>query len=196
MCKWANSQPWTCPNHERDCSSLHKKSSLKKSGVSKTLSLLCKKERCEWFTGNSSKLLAKNERFAQKFVFFIRFWQSLSSLFDHLLFFKEQLERFAPVALYKRATGGIHSFLQANCSFTLVLTKNEQIAWKIWWANSQPWTSPSVSNQPLITIWGPLLVSFHKTLRDSVAIYALWTLALRCHTVYSVRDNSGEVLLQ
>ena len=48
----------------------------------------------------------------ENFVFFVCFWQifpffpknkSLPSLFAHLLFFKEGLERFAPIALNKRA---------------------------------------------------------------------------------------------
>ena len=58
--------------------------------------------------------------------------KSLPLLFAYSLFFKERLEWFAPVALYKRATvsdslrplydkramGGICSFSQANRSFT------------------------------------------------------------------------------
>ena len=80
-----------------------------------------------------SKLLAKNELFAQKFVFLYTIFltvfflslpksESLPLLFAHSLFFKERLERFthslffkeqlegfAPVALYKRTTLPIRS---------------------------------------------------------------------------------------
>ena len=78
------------------------------------------------------------------------------SLFAHLVFFKEQLERFAPVALYKRATLAIHSitqdkratlnnllrslmtkerwehllFFTSESWITLLLTQNERIAQK------------------------------------------------------------------
>ena len=40
---------------------------------------------------------------------------------------KNNLKRFAPLALYKRATGGIHFFPER---IALSLTKNEQIAGK------------------------------------------------------------------
>ena len=53
--------------------------------------------------------------------------ESLKSLFAHSLFFKEQLEQLAPVAIYKRATGAIHSFSWANRSFD---HKNKRIAQK------------------------------------------------------------------
>ena len=70
------------------------------------------------FALDLSRFLAKNEWFTQnKFVYvfdsFSPFWcptgncscrSLLLSLFAHSLFFKEWLERFAPVALYKRAT--------------------------------------------------------------------------------------------
>ena len=60
---------------------------------------------------DSRKLLAKNEWFAQKICSFLMFflWQffppfMLTLLFAHSLFFKERLEQFSLVALYKRAT--------------------------------------------------------------------------------------------
>ena len=82
----------------------------------------------------------------ENFVFFVCFWQfvpffmpkskSLQSLFTHLLFFKEQIERFSPAALYKRATGAICSFSRANRSFAHKKRANRS---KNRWANYQPW---------------------------------------------------------
>ena len=41
--------------------------------------------------------------------------ESLPSLFAHLLFFKERLERYAPVALYKRTTmNDLHMLLMTK----------------------------------------------------------------------------------
>ena len=58
---------------------------------------------------DSSESLAKNERISRKIrifrmflTVFPRFMPKSESLL--LLFFKERLERFAPVALYKKAT--------------------------------------------------------------------------------------------
>ena len=81
----------------------------------------------------------KTSNLLKKFIFFICFWQFfplfmpkkelLPLLFAHSLFFKEQLERFAPVTLKerpwvicsgahdKRAMGAIHSFSWASRSF-------------------------------------------------------------------------------
>ena len=92
----------------------HSCHSLQKSDVSDSLSLLFRKERCEWFARDLSGLLAKNERFTQKmcilcmfltvFPLFMPQSESLLSLFTHFLFFKERLERFSPVSFYKRVT--------------------------------------------------------------------------------------------
>ena len=68
----------------------------------------------KWFDSDSNKLLAENTRFAQKICIFICFltviplfyaqkWIAHISLCPFTLF-KEQLERFVPIALYKRAT--------------------------------------------------------------------------------------------
>ena len=94
-----------------------------------SLSSFFRKERCEWFARDSSKLFAKSKRIAQNNVFFVCFWQFflffmyerelLPALFTHSLFFKERLERFAPGALYKRARVAIRSFSPANCTFAL-----------------------------------------------------------------------------
>ena len=99
-----------------------------------------------------------------KFVFFVCFLQFfpffrpkselIPSLFAHSLFFKERLEHFAPVALYKRATvsdslwllmtkeqpwaicsgpswqKSERSILLFFMSETLFRSKKEQIAWK------------------------------------------------------------------
>ena len=85
--------------------------SLQKSDVSEALSLLFKKKAMWVIHCDSRKLLAKNEWFAQKICSFLMFflWQffppfMLTSLFAHSLFFKERLEQFSRVALYKRAT--------------------------------------------------------------------------------------------
>ena len=45
--------------------------------VSESLSLLIKKEQCEWFACDSSKSLAKNERFTQKICLFRMFETSV-----------------------------------------------------------------------------------------------------------------------
>ena len=101
--------------------------------------LLFKKERCELFAGDVF----------DSFPLFIPKSKSLPSLLAHSLLFKERLERFAPVALYKRATvsnlnrskmtkerwmGAIRSFSQANHTFT---HKKRTNCSKNWWANSQ-----------------------------------------------------------
>ena len=57
---------------------------------------LFKKEQCKWFSHDSSKLLAKNERIAFKNSYF-------SYVLDSFPPFYAQ-ERIAPVALYKRLT--------------------------------------------------------------------------------------------
>ena len=120
--------------------------SLQKRNMSELLSSLFKKDWCEWFSRDSSKSLAKNEWFHEKFVFlyvlvfprFIPKSESLRSFLKsdlsdslRLLIIKEQLcvicsgcswqksncERFAQVTHDKRAKGVICSFSQANCSF-------------------------------------------------------------------------------
>ena len=84
--------------------------SSQKSNVSKSLLSLFKKELREWFTRDSSKLLAKNERFARKICFFWMFLQffpcfrpkieSFPSLLAQLICFKEQLERWERFTLF------------------------------------------------------------------------------------------------
>ena len=79
----------------------------------------CSVKRATWVIRPCFKRIAfKNERFAQKnlffFIFFLQFFtafplfmpksESLPSLFAQSLFFKELQERFALVTLYKRAT--------------------------------------------------------------------------------------------
>ena len=79
----------------------------------KSLSSLFKKERCEWFARDSSELHAKRAihsknsyfcMFLTVFPLFMAESESPMSLFAHLLFFKEQIERFAPFAHNNRAT--------------------------------------------------------------------------------------------
>ena len=54
-----------------------------------------------------------------------------NSLFcSKLLILKSDCEWCALVALYKRATGAISSFLRANCYFALLLTKNKRFTQK------------------------------------------------------------------
>ena len=93
-------QPWAiCSRH-----------SLQKRNMSELLSSLFKKDWCEWFSRDSSKSLAKNEWFHEKFVFlyvlvfprFIPKSESLRSFLKsdlsdslRLLMTKEWLERFA-----------------------------------------------------------------------------------------------------
>ena len=94
---------------------------------SKLLSSLFKKEQHEGFAHYLSESLSKTSDSLQQIYIFRMFWsvfhwfslfyvysksKSLLSLFAQLLFFKEQWERF------------IHH------SFALLLTKNEQFAWK------------------------------------------------------------------
>ena len=98
-------RPWAiCSRH-----------SLQKRNMSELLSSLFKKDWCEWLARDSSKSLAKNERFHEKFIFlyvlvfprFIPKSESLRLLFIlsflksdlsdslRLLMTKEWLERFA-----------------------------------------------------------------------------------------------------
>ena len=109
-------------------------------------------------------LLAKNEGFARKncifrmfltvFPFFIPKRKLLQLLFAHSPYFKERLERFAPVALClfalflratwairsggsdKRSTEAIQSFSRANSSLAHKKQANYS---KNRWAKSQPW---------------------------------------------------------
>ena len=64
---------------------------------------------CPLKKSNVSDSLAKKQVIWQFFPFFMPKSESLMSLFAHCLLFKEGLERFAPVALYKRATWKICS---------------------------------------------------------------------------------------
>ena len=110
---------------------------------------------CSWFEQSACKnwvIRLKNLYFLyvfDSFPFFMPKSKSLPSLFPHSLFFKDRLERFAPVAHYKRAT--------VSNSLRLIMTKDwwvrlavfhERIALsltkkranrsKYRWANSQP----------------------------------------------------------
>ena len=71
-----------------------------------TVLLLFKKEQCEWFTRDSSRLLAKNKQFAKKNPYFLYVFDSFSLLCCLLLFKREW---FNYSALYKRATWANHS---------------------------------------------------------------------------------------
>ena len=75
---------------------IHSHRSLQKSNVSKSLSVLFKKELCEWFACDSSELLPKTSdalknsyfcMFLTVFHLFMPKSESLPSLFAHLLFF-------------------------------------------------------------------------------------------------------------
>ena len=88
---------------------------------------------------DSSESLAKNERISWKIrifpmflTVFPRFMPKSESLL--LLFFKERLERFAPVALYKKATVSdlLRSLMtkERRKRFILLHTKNQRIAQK------------------------------------------------------------------
>ena len=80
----------------------------------KSLTLLLKKERCKWFACDSNESLAKNKRFAWKNGIFLYDFDSFSPIYTQeriapvalcsFAIFKKWLERFDPIALYKRAT--------------------------------------------------------------------------------------------
>ena len=78
----------------------------------------------------------KTSDWLEKFVFYACFWlfspfyvQKQIAPVAHSLFFKERLERFAPVVLYKRTT-------VSDLRITLSLTKTSESLEK---PNSQPW---------------------------------------------------------
>ena len=109
---------------------------------SELFSLLLKKERCEWFTRDSSESIAKNGQSAKKIVFFVCFSNrsrrsSLSRSFVKItlsdllpsLFTKQQWEIHSSRS-WQKSDGAIRSFSQANRSSALLLTKNEQISRK------------------------------------------------------------------
>ena len=77
------------------------------------------KKMCDWF----EKMLANFNAKEQIAPF------ALCSLLS-LSFLKSNCGRIAQVAHDKKATGAICCFSQANCSFDLLLTKNEKIAQK------------------------------------------------------------------
>ena len=110
---------------------------------SELFSLLFKKERCEWFTRDSSESIAKNGQSAKKIVFFVCFSNrsrrsSLSRSFVKItlsdllpsLFTKEQQWEIHSSRSWQKSDGAIRSFSQANRSSALLLTKNEQISRK------------------------------------------------------------------
>ena len=89
---------------------------------------------CSWLEQSLSKKLAIRSK---KFIFLIGFCTAFPlfmpksvSLMTLFALKKWRLWAFRSVALYKRATGGIHSFSRANQSFALSHTKNEQFARK------------------------------------------------------------------
>ena len=120
----------------------------KRVTLSESLLSFFTKEWWEWF---ARFLLYKNKWFAQK-QFFTAFphlmpkSKSLLLLFTQSLFFKEQLEQFALIVIYKRAAVSkllmsliqkyvamfvIRSWKRANRYFDLSLTKNK-------WFNQKP----------------------------------------------------------
>ena len=58
------------------------------------------------------------------------FSRGMGEIHSHRSLQKSNRELFTPLALYKRATGGICSFPRANHYFALSLTKNEQFSRK------------------------------------------------------------------
>ena len=95
--------------------------SIKKINVSDSLCFekIARKKRA---------IRSKNSDFLYVFDSFPPFYaqeQSLTPLFAHSLFFKEQLERFAHVALYKRATWVIRSGPVSN-SLTSLFKKEQK----------------------------------------------------------------------
>ena len=89
---------------------------------------------CSWLEQSLSKKLAIRSK---KFIFLIGFCTAFPlfmpksvSLMTLFALKKWRLWAFRSVALYKRATGGIHSFSRANHSFALSHTKNELFARK------------------------------------------------------------------
>ena len=99
--------------------------------------------RANWSQKTSNVLEKSNFSyvFDSFFPFFMPKSELLPSLFAHSFFFKEQLERFAPVALYKRATmsnslwslmtkEGRERFAFFHEKIALSLTKNKRIARK------------------------------------------------------------------
>ena len=120
--------------------------SLQKSDTSE---LLLKKESLEWFDlllSKTERSLKKNSCFWEFFTAFPLFMpmsELLPLLFAPSLSFKEQLERFAHVTLYKEQPWIIHSFSRANHYFAFLLTKNERSLEK-----------QRVNSQPLV--WGKI----------------------------------------
>ena len=89
---------------------------------------------CSWLEQSLSKKLAIRSK---NFIFLIGFCTAFPlfmpksvSLMTLFALKKCRLWAFRSVALYKRATGGIHSFSRANHSFALSHTKNELFARK------------------------------------------------------------------
>ena len=126
--------------------------------VSESLSSRFKIERCEWFPRDSSKLLAKNEQIAQN-VFFVYVFDNFPPFYAQeqidsvalcsFTLFKERLEQFAPISLYKRVTMSHllrslmtkeqrERFALFHEQITFLLTKKRVNRSKNQWANSQP----------------------------------------------------------
>ena len=107
--------------------------SLQKSDTSE---LLLKKESREWF----DLLLSKTERSLQKISCFWEFFTAfplfmpmselLPLLFAPSLSFKEQLDRFTLVTLYKRATVNYSLFFKSKSLFRFFAHKKRTIARK------------------------------------------------------------------
>ena len=106
-------------------------SELKKSDVSDLLVIRMNRLQKQAICSKNSYF----HMFLTVFPFFMPKSKPLKSLFAHLLFFKERLERFAPVALYKRATvsDSLTSLFkkEQKCdSLVFLLTKNKRFARK------------------------------------------------------------------
>ena len=135
------------------------KSLILKSDREQSLLLLFKDEQCEWIAGDSSELLAKNERIAWKIHIFCMFFQFLCPIANHssqsLLicsFLKSHLSDLLPLLFIKKqqwAIGSDRSWQKSKGSDLLVFTseslfrsfahKKRANCSKNPWAMSQPW---------------------------------------------------------
>ena len=107
--------------------------------MSKSLLLLCKKDRHECFTCDLSEALSKMSNLLKKSyflcfwkffnvfpLFYAKEWIALLALCS-VTFLKSDRDKFILVTHDKRAMGAIYSFSRANHSFA---NKNQQFTWK------------------------------------------------------------------
>ena len=99
--------------------------------VSESLSLLIKKEQCEWFACDSSKSLAKNERFTQKICLFRMFETSVPLFNAQEWITHVALCSFALVSTWVICSR--RSLQKSNLSNSLRLLITKERLWAIRW---------------------------------------------------------------